>query len=67
MPKQKQKTHKGIAKRIKLTAKRKIKYGKPGAGHLMSVKNAKRRRRLREPGTLQNVFANKIRRALDVG
>jgi large subunit ribosomal protein L35 len=67
MPKQKQKTHKGIAKRIKLTGKRKIKYGRPGAGHLMSVKNAKRRRRIRAPGTLQNVFANKIRRALDVG
>ena len=67
MPKQKQKTHKGIAKRIKLTAKRKIKYGKPGAGHLMSVKNARRRRRIRTPGVLQNVFANKIRRALDVG
>jgi large subunit ribosomal protein L35 len=67
MPKQKQKTHKGIAKRIKLTAKRKIKYGKPGAGHLMSVKSARRRRHIRTPGVLQNVFANKIRRALDIG
>jgi large subunit ribosomal protein L35 len=66
MPKQKQKTHKGIAKRIKLTGKKKLNYGKPGAGHLMSVKNAKRRRRIREPGTLTGVFARKIKRALDV-
>ena len=63
----KQKTHKGIAKRIKLTANRKIKYGRAGAGHLMSTKNAKRRRRIRTPGTLKNVFANKIRRALEQG
>jgi large subunit ribosomal protein L35 len=67
MPKQKQKTHKGIAKRIKLTAKKKLKYGKPGAGHLMSVKNAKRRRRIGTPGILHSRFALKIKHALDVG
>ena len=63
----KQKTHKGIAKRIKLTAKGKIRYGRAGAGHLMSSKNAKRRRRIGTPGILKNVFANKIRRALEQG
>ena len=67
MPKQKQKTHKGIAKRIKLTAKKKLKYSKPGAGHLMSSKNAKRRRRIGTPGILRSRIGLKTKRALDVG
>jgi large subunit ribosomal protein L35 len=63
----KQKTHKGIAKRIKLTAKKKIKVAKAGAGHLMSSKNAKRRRRIRSDATVDSVFAGKIRRAMGHG
>jgi len=42
----KQKTHKGLKKRVRVTASGKIKRGRSGAGHLMSGKNAKRRRRL---------------------
>jgi len=42
----KQKTHKGLSKRVKVTATGKLKRGHAGAGHLMSGKNAKRRRRL---------------------
>ena len=42
----KQKTHKGLAKRVKITATGKVKYHHSGAGHLMSTKNAKRRRRV---------------------
>ncbi|MHC4117482.1 MAG: 50S ribosomal protein L35 [Planctomycetota bacterium] len=42
----KQKTHKGLKKRVKVTASGKIKRGRTGAGHLMSSKNAKRRRRV---------------------
>jgi len=45
----KQKTHKGLAKRVKVTAKGKIKHRHAGCGHLMSSKNAKRRRRLTSP------------------
>ena len=52
MPKQKQKTHKGLAKRVKLTASGKIKHRKAGRGHLMSVKSAKHLRRLRNPGVV---------------
>ena len=37
----KKKTHKGFAKRVKVTANGKIKHHKGGASHLMSVKNAK--------------------------
>ena len=43
----KQKTHKGLAKRVKVTARGKIKLHRAGASHLMSVKNANRRRRIR--------------------
>ncbi|HON90276.1 MAG TPA: 50S ribosomal protein L35 [Sedimentisphaerales bacterium] len=52
MPKQKQKTHKGLAKRVKVSANGKVKHRKPGRGHLMSVKSAKRRRRIRRPSTV---------------
>ncbi len=43
----KQKTHKGLSKRVKVTASGKIKRSRAGGGHLMSSKNAKRRRRIR--------------------
>ncbi len=42
----KQKTHKGLSKRVKVTASGKVKRGRAGGGHLMSSKNAKRRRRI---------------------
>lgn len=60
----KQKTHKGLAKRVKVTARGKIKLKKAGAGHLMSGKNAKRRRRINSPTTVDKCFANKVRKAL---
>jgi large subunit ribosomal protein L35 len=42
----KQKTHKGLKKRVKVTGTGKIKRKRAGAGHLMSSKNAKHRRRV---------------------
>jgi len=61
----KHKTHKGLAKRVKVSARGKIKLHKAGASHLMSVKNAKRRRRIRRPGGVaSNVFTRKMREAL---
>lgn len=42
----KQKTHKGLNKRIKITATGKVKRKRTGSGHLMSGKDAKRRRRV---------------------
>jgi len=47
----KQKTHKGIAKRVKLTGKGKVKRRKAGTGHLLSGKKAKRKRQLRRSVT----------------
>jgi large subunit ribosomal protein L35 len=43
----KQKGHKGLLKRVKITATGKIKHHRPGASHLMSGKSAKRRRHMR--------------------
>ncbi|MFT4691534.1 MAG: 50S ribosomal protein L35 [Verrucomicrobiia bacterium] len=40
------KTRKAVAKRFKITATGKIKRNRPGKRHLLTSKNAKRRRRL---------------------
>ena len=53
----KQKTHKGLKKRVKVTATGKVKFKKAFSGHLMSSKNAKRRRRLGKAATMTPVFA----------
>ncbi len=50
----KMKTHKGLAKRIKITAKGKVKHRRAGKSHLMSGKSPKRRRHLRLPAILDN-------------
>ena len=42
----KQKSHKGLKKRVKVTASGKVKRSRSGGGHLMSSKNAKRRKRI---------------------
>jgi len=60
----KMKTHKGIKKRFKVTAKGKLRYKHPGVGHLMSSKNAKRRRRLTGPAVVAGVYAEKMKLAL---
>ncbi len=48
----KQKTHKGLKKRVKVTASGKVKYSRSCGGHLMSSKNAKRRRRISGSSTM---------------
>ena len=60
----KQKTHKGLAKRVKITATGKVAHKKAGAGHLMSGKNAKRRRRINAPATVDKSINSKIRNAI---
>ena len=42
----KQKTHKGLTKRVKITAAGRLKRKRSCGGHLMSGKSAKRRRRI---------------------
>lgn len=60
----KQKTHKGLKKRFKVTATGKVMHKRANAGHLMSGKNAKRRRRLRGYAVLQKADARRIRESL---
>jgi large subunit ribosomal protein L35 len=60
----KQKTHKGLSKRVKVTAKSKVKHKKAGSGHLMSTKNAKRRRRLSNTTTMKSTLAKTAKIAL---
>ncbi len=58
----KMKSHKGIRKRVRVTAKGKVKHTKnAGAGHLMSSKSAKQRRRINTPGIVEGLIGKKMR------
>lgn len=50
----KMKTHKGLKKRIKVTATGKVKYKRPNTSHLMSGKSGTAVRRLRKRRVLAN-------------
>lgn len=60
----KMKTHRGAAKRFRVTKNGKIKHKKMGHGHLLSSKTQKRKRQLRKTGLLDESFAKKVRRML---
>ena len=61
------KTHKGTARRFRVTAKKKVKRGSAGMSHLMSTKSGKRCRNLRKGAVVPNKgSAQKIRRMLCV-
>lgn len=62
----KQKTHKGLAKRVKVTARGKVKHRRAGGSHLMSGKNAKRRRRIGQPAVVQTGKAKTMKAELGV-
>jgi large subunit ribosomal protein L35 len=63
----KQKTHKGLAKRVKVTGTGKLKHRRAGASHLMSVKNAKRRRHIRTAATVHGGKFKAMKAALLAG
>ncbi|MCA9116777.1 MAG: 50S ribosomal protein L35 [Planctomycetaceae bacterium] len=56
----KQKTHKGMKKRFKLTASGKAKHRKAFRGHKLSHKSGKRRRQLRQDGVVTGAGARSI-------
>ncbi len=56
----KMKTHKGLSKRVKVTASGKIKRNRSNGSHLMRTKNAKRRRRISSPAYLTGIMCKKI-------
>jgi large subunit ribosomal protein L35 len=55
------KTHRGLAKRVKVTAKGKIKRGKAFHSHLLSSKSPKEKRRLAQADTVHPTDAKRIR------
>ncbi len=57
----KQKTHKGLSKRVKVTGSGKVKYKKAFSGHLMSSKSSKRRRALSKPALVSSTMSKKIK------
>ena len=62
----KQKVHKGLKKRIKVTGTGKINRKKAFKGHLMSSKTSKRRRQLGGTATMTKALTATAKRALCV-
>jgi len=61
------KNHKGLSARVRVTRRGKVVRRKCGKSHLMSTKNAKRRRGLRRPTSVGGRIAKTIIRALSGG
>jgi len=60
----KMKTKKAAAKRYHVTGTGKVRYKKQGLRHILTKKNAKRKRRLRLPAILSHVEEKRIRQLL---
>jgi large subunit ribosomal protein L35 len=60
----KMKTKKAAAKRYKLTGSGKVRYKKQGLRHILTKKNAKRKRRLRLPAILSSVETKRVRQLM---
>ena len=68
MGKLKLKTHKGTAKRFRLTKKGKIKHGTSGKSHLLTSKESGRKRGMRQAGTIELMKCRQdIKRLLPYG
>jgi len=63
----KMKTRKAAAKRFKRTGTGKYLYNKAGKRHIMSKKNAKRRRRLGQSGVLRSTELRRLKASLPYG
>ena len=60
----KHKPHKGLKKRVRVTARGKVKVRRPGSGHLLSHKSGRRLRKLRRPLTVASCEASRARKML---
>ncbi len=58
------KTHKGLAKRVKVSSNGKIKRRRAFAGHLMSGKTGNRKRALKRTALVSKGFTRSLLRAL---
>ncbi len=66
MKKYKRKTHKGLAKRVKVTASGKVKRKASFGGHAMSGKDSRRRRRVAGMIVMKKSDAKRTKEALCV-
>ena len=62
----KQKSHRGAAKRFKITGGGKVMRRDSMANHMLSKKTTKRKRRLRKDSEVQGKFAGIIRKIIEV-
>lgn len=62
----KMKPHKGLKKRVRVSAGKKVLRKMSFSGHLMSAKSGRRRQRLRKRVVLQAAFNDKALRAMCV-
>jgi len=60
----KMKTHRGAAKRFKVTGSGKVKFKRNGLRHILTSKSAKRKRALRRPDILTGADAENIKKLL---
>lgn len=60
------KTHKGTAKRIKITSTGKLLRERASGGHLLAKKSKGRKRAINTPATITGKMAKNIKRALGV-
>ncbi len=67
MPKMKLKTHKGAAKRFKLTAGGKVISGHAGARHILTSKSRKRKRKLGKASTIADADVHHVKSMLPYG
>ena len=63
----KMKTKKSAAKRYKLTGSGKVRYKKQNLRHILTKKNSKRKRRLRQPAILSSVESDRAKKLLPYG
>lgn len=60
----KMKTHRGAAKRFKVTGSGKIRFNKAGRRHILSKKTTKIKRKTRSAGTIVDAEKHLIRRLI---
>jgi large subunit ribosomal protein L35 len=63
----KMKTKRAAAKRYKLTGTGKVRYKKQNLRHILTKKNSKRKRRLRQPAILSSVETDRAKKLLPYG
>lgn len=63
----KMKTRKGASKRLKQTGTGKFRHYKAGSRHILTKKNAKRKRRLRQDGEIKSTELARVKASLPYG